>query len=517
MMVEQPVNRLIPIGYYVGLVIIGLGGLHLLPMITALIYLEWNILIDFVISFSILIIIGVILAGFCGQKARTQKLGWGEGMTVTAISWIAGMLLCAIPYYLSGQYLSFLDACFDVMSGFTTTGLVLIQDMDHTSNAVNMWRHILTFVGGQGMIVLALTFLVKGTNGAYKMYVGEGKDERLMPNVVTTARYIWGISLVYLLLGTAVFTSIGIYEGIQPDRAFLHGMWLFMSSWSTGGFAPMSQNILYYHSIWFEIASMVFFIVGSFNFALHYAVINGKRKELIKNIETLSMSVTVTVLTLLIMVGLIRQNIYANVFSLFRKVFYQLISGHTTTGTMTIYARQFHLEWGDLALLAMIVAMLIGGSACSTAGGFKGLRIGIIWNAFRREIRSLGLPESVVVSQKIHHIRDIPLDDTMIRGATLIVIAYMITFTVTTTISLLYGYPLVDAAFEAASVTGNVGLSIGITSASMPEAIKINYIVTMWLARLEFMSIFALLAYVSEKTKGIWNRITISGHKGDSL
>jgi trk system potassium uptake protein TrkH len=506
MMVEKPVNRLIPIGYYVGLVIIGLGALHLIPIFTSLIYGEWIILIDFIISFSVLITIGAVLALFCGKNGQSQKLGWGEGMTVTAISWIAGMVLCAIPYQLSGQYLTFLDACFDVMSGFTTTGMVLIQNVDHTSNGINMWRHLLTFVGGQGMIVLALTFLVKGTNGAYKMYVGEGKDERLMPNVVTTARYIWGISLIYLLLGTVVLSIIGIFEGLLPDRAILHGMWLFMSSWSTGGFAPMSQSVLYYHSVWFELGTMIFFIIGSFNFALHYAVITGKRRELYKNIETMSMMVTVTVLTLLTTIGLIRQNIYSDVLSVFRKVFYQLISGHTTTGTMTIYARQIHLEWGDLALLAMIIAMLIGGSACSTAGGFKGLRIGIIWNSFRSDIRRLGQPESVVVTQKIHHIRDISLDDNTVRSAMLIVIAYIITFTLTTLTGLLCGYPLLDSAFEAASVNGNVGLSIGITQASMPAALKVNYILTMWLARLEFMSILALIAYMSTKVKNIWKK-----------
>jgi trk system potassium uptake protein TrkH len=161
--------------------------------------------------------------------------------------------------------------------------------------------------------------------------------------------------------------------------------------------------------------------------------------------------------------------------------------------------------------------MLIGGSACSTAGGFKGLRIGIIWNGFRREIRSLGQPESVVTSQKIHHIRDIVLDDNMIRGAMLIVIAYMITFTLNTIIGLLFGYPLGDAAFEAASVSGNVGLSIGVTSTSMPDAMKISYLVAMWLARLEFMSILALLAYVSEKGKNLWNKIKMPDRKGGVL
>ncbi len=506
MMIEKPVNRIIPIGYYVGLVIIGLGVLHLIPILTSLLSREWNIVLDFIISFSLSILIGSVLALICAKSAQSQKLGWSEGMIVTAISWFAGMALCAIPYQLSGQYRSFLDACFDVMSGFTTTGLVMIQDLDHTSNGINMWRHVLTFVGGQGMIVLALTFLVKGTSGAYKMYVGEGKDERLLPNVISTARFIWGISLIYLLLGTVTFMIIGLYEGLQPVRALLHGMWLFMSTWSTGGFAPMSQNILYYHSFYFEIGSLVFFIIGSFNFALHYAVISGKRSELLKNIEILSMTATVTVLTLITMIGLIRQNIYANLFSFFRKVFYQLISGHTTTGTMTIYARQFRLEWGDLALAAMIVAMLIGGSACSTAGGFKGLRIGIIWHAFRRDIQRLGQPESFVTTQKIHHIRDIALDDNTARSAMLIVTAYMVTFTITMMTGLFCGYPLVDAAFESASVTGNVGLSIGVTTATMPVILKLNYILTMWLARLEFMSILALFAYMSNKVRNVWRK-----------
>lgn len=506
MMVERPVNRLLPMGYFVGLVILGLGGLHLVPAATALASREWNILIDFIISMSIALLIGSLLILLCGQAAQRQKLSWGESMSVSALSWIIGMFLCAIPYSLSGQYLSYLDACFDVMSGFTTTGLTLIQDMDHTSNGINMWRHLLTFVGGQGMIVMALTFLVKGTNGAYKMYVGEGKDERLMPNVVTTARYIWVISLIYLLIGSVIMTVIGLVQGFTPMRAVLHGIWLFMSSWSTGGFAPMSQNVLYYHSLAFEIGNMIFFIIGSFNFALHYAVLAGKRRELIKNIETMSMSVTASVLTILVLVGLIRQHSYTDFFALFRKAFYQLISGHTTTGNMTIYARQFRLEWGELALLAMIIAMLVGGSACSTAGGFKGLRIGIIWNTFRKEIQRLGQPESVVTSQKIHHIKDISLDETTVRSAMLIVIAYITSFTLTTITGVICGYPLGDAAFEAASVTGNVGLSIGVTSASMPLAMKINYILVMWLARLEFMSTLALVAYVAAKARKTWKK-----------
>jgi trk system potassium uptake protein TrkH len=499
-MIERHVSRLYPICYFIGIVIFGLGLIQMIPLITSLLYGEWDIVYNFMISGSVALLIGGTAMVALG-KYRLARLSWGEGMVVTAGAWFIGMLFCALPYYLSGSYLSYLDSCFDVMSGFTTTGLALIQDMDHLSNGINMWRLLLTFVGGQGMVVLALSFLVKGTNGAYKMYVGEAKDERLMPNAVSTARYIWIISLIYLAVGTIVLWIAGMIAGLSVDRAFLHGLWIFMSAWSTGGFAPMSQSVLYYHSSIYEIVTIIFFLIGSFNFALHYAVLTGRKKELMKNIETISFTVTVTVLTLIATLGLLQLHVYPDAVSMFRKGFYQMISGHTTTGFMTIYAKQFYNEWGDMALFAIIIAMLIGASACSTAGGFKGLRVGIIFNAFKRDVKRMVLPESMVSVQKIHHIKDILLEDNVIRSAFLIVGAYIFTFTLGTLIGMLCGYPFGLSAFESASVTGNVGLSAGLTQASMPVVLKVTYIIMMWLARLEFMSILALGVFIATKVK----------------
>ena len=242
-------------------------------------------------------------------------------------------------------------------------------------------------------------------------------------------------------------------------------------------------------------------MVGSFNFALHYATFTGRRRELVKNVEIISFTVTVTTLTLLTTLGLMKLNVYPDAVAMFRKGFYQLISGHTTTGFMTIYARQFYHEWGDVALFAMVVAMLIGGSACSTAGGFKGLRMGILFAAFRRDVARMAMPESMVSLKRYHHIRDVNLDDGVARSAMLIVLAYIITFTLGTLAGLLYGYPFGMSAFESASITGNVGLSIGLTNPAMPALLKIVYIVIMWLARLEFMSILALGAYILARVK----------------
>ncbi|MCL5072182.1 MAG: TrkH family potassium uptake protein, partial [Actinobacteria bacterium] len=135
------------IGYYVGKVITLLGFIQTIPLITSLIYKEWNIALNFTTNISVSLFIGSLLIIFCNSE-KNRRMDWSHGMIIAASSWLLGMLICAIPYYLSGSYLSYLDACFDVMSGLTTTGLTLIQDLDHVSNGINMWRHILTYLGG---------------------------------------------------------------------------------------------------------------------------------------------------------------------------------------------------------------------------------------------------------------------------------------------------------------------------------------------------------------------------------
>jgi len=277
------------ISYYTGYIVLIVASTMIIPIITSLLFREWNPLLDFIISGGISLIVGAILI-IIGMRAKESKstVQWKHGFAIAALAWIILMILCAIPYRLSGNTKSFLDACFDVMSGFTTTGLALTQDLDHLSNGLNMWRHMLTFIGGQGMVVLALTFLAKEIGGAYKMYVGEGKDIELVPNVKGTARHIWKISMVYLIIGTIALWIAGMAIGLKPVSALLHAFYIFASSWSTGGFAPNTQNIMYYHSVLYETIAMVIFILGSFNFGLHYAIWQGKRREIIKNIEAQS-------------------------------------------------------------------------------------------------------------------------------------------------------------------------------------------------------------------------------------
>lgn len=275
-----------------------------------------------------------------------------------------------------------------------------------------------------------------------------------------------------------------------------------MGGWSTGGFAPQSFNTVYYHSIVFEIVTIVVFVAGSFNFALHWAVWSGRRDEIRRNIETMSFAITLTATVALATWALGRAGIYPDAVALFRKAFYQLASGHTTTGFGTIYSRAFVTQWGPVGMLAVTIAMAIGASACSTAGGIKGLRIGVITKTFIHEVRTVLSPPSAVVVERYHHVRDTILEGSVVRSVLLITVAYMTMYGLLTILGMVYGYDASQALFEGVSAASNTGLSCGVTAPSMPGVMKFVYLLAMWLGRLEFMSVFALVGYVVAAVRG---------------
>jgi trk system potassium uptake protein TrkH len=487
------------IGYYLGKIIIGLGLTMLIPIILGLACAEVNPALDFFISIEISLIFGLLLTKLC---ATEKDLNWMQGMIVVSLSWLVATILGAIPLYLSGHWKSYLDTCFDAMSGFATTGLTLVQDLDHLSLTHNLWRHLIMFIGGQGIVIVALSFFVKGSSGAFRMYVGEARDERILPNVVHTARFIWAVSIVYLILGTLALGVVGILNGMKNINAFFHGACVFMAAFDTGGFAPQSQNILYYHSLPYEVITITIMLLGALNFKLHYYLWRGNFKEIFKNIETRTLFISIMLTFFIVAIGLTKLGTYPEAIVLFRKGFYQLISGHTGTGYMTIYARQFIQEWGNLALVGVICAMGLGGGVCSTTGAIKMLRIGVVFKTLKEDLKRIILPERAVVVQKFHHIKEIFLEDKQARSALLITLAYLGLYGLGAIVGMLFGYPFLESLFESTSAAANVGLSCGITDTTMPALLKITYIIQMWAGRLEFMSVFTLIGFLVAAIKG---------------
>lgn len=501
MLLKPTVRDLKIIGYYIGILTISIGVLMFVPIATGLLLGEYERAIDFIIGMSLTLIFGFLLMG---ATEKTMDLTWIQGLIVVSMTWLLAMFFGAIPLYLSGHYLQFVDALFDAMSGFTTSGLALIQDLDHASNTVNMWRHLMMFIGGQGIAVVGLTFLVRlpGAGGAFEMYAGEGREERVLPHVSQTSRFIWKISIVYLVVGTMMLFFTFFYEGLSRDRSFLHALWVFMAAFDTGGFTPQSQSILYYHSALVENVTIILMVAGGLSFGLHYLIWNRKTSEIRKNIETVTWFISILLLTLIVYIGLSQSNIFGDSSILYRKGFYQLISAHTGTGYMTVYPTEFITGWAPLSLLAVILAMGLGASASSTAGGIKMLRIGIIIKFIKHEITKLALPESAVVVEKYHLLKDLVLQDKLVKTSFLIFTLYIASYVGGTLVIMLFGYPMNQALFESTSTAANVGLSSGVTSAGMPDTIKTVFILQMWSGRLEFISVFAIMGLLISAIRG---------------
>jgi len=295
---------------------------------------------------------------------------------------------------------------------------------------------------------------------------------------------------------------VGIANGMKPVNAFFHGVCIFMAAFDTGGFAPQSQNLLYYHSLLFEVITVVIMLLGAINFNLHYHLWTGNRREIWKNVETRTLCITVLLTFLITLIGLNQVGSYPHALIMFRKGFYQVISGHTGTGYMTIYARQFINDWGDLALAGLICAMALGGGTCSTTGGIKMLRLGIVVKALQQDLKRIILPERAVIQQRMHHLKESFLEDKQVRAALLITVAYLALYGIGALVGMFYGYPFLDSLFESTSAAANVGLSCGITVSGMPMGLKLTYIVQMWVGRLEFMTVFTLIGFFIAAIKG---------------
>jgi len=365
-----------------------------------------------------------------------------------------------------------------------------------------MWRHLLSFAGGQATVVIALTFLVGSSPGGSPRYVGEGGDGQLLPDVVRTARAVLLVSLVYLAVATPVLWIVLVASGQSVARGFLHALWMFMSAWSTGGLAPQSSNAYYYHSMLFEAVTVAIFLAGSISFALHWAVWSGRRGEVWRSIETVSFTVTMTIAVLATAAGLMRLGVYPDLMASLRKILYQVMSGHTTTGLSTIYPRAFVRQWGPLAMLGISFAMAIGASTASTAGGIKGMRVGLAFKGLVLDVRRALLPGRTAVVVQWHHLRPRVLDGGAVSSAMLIILLYIATYAVGALAGMLYGYPPIEALFDAVSAGSNSGLSCGITAPAMPAVLKVVYLLEMWAGRLEIVGVIILGGYTVSLLRG---------------
>ena len=476
---------------YVGIVLIALGLSMSLPLVVSVVAGEWSGALRFFLSACITAGVGNLL--YFTLRSR-RRITWNQGLVIVALTWFFAMLFAALPLYLSGHYASFLDACFESMSGLTTTGRTLVHDLDHMADGGAFSRLCMHFMGGQCIVILVLTYFVAGTGAAVQMYTGEAR-ESIMPNVVESSRFIWKVSVTYLVAGTLALGICLLAEGMAPVRSFFQACCLFMAGFDTGGFTPQALSVGYYHSLPVELITLVFIFLGMTNFAVQYEVWRGRPGELVKNMELRVMFTIMLMLISLVLASLVRADVFASFGAYLRRGAYHAISAQSTTGFSTIPSQHIGQRWGDLALYTIAMAMLLGGCVCSTSGGIKAFRIGIIAKEIRLKMKKSLSPVSAVVVERFHHIRELTMTDVMVRTVMHITILFVLLFLLGMTVALLYGYDLSTAMFESASAGGNSGLTTGVVDYRMPALLKVVIIFQMWAGRLELLAVVVMIAY----------------------
>jgi len=485
------------IAFYLGRIMWVLAATGLLPMAVAIIEQEWQPLGWFATMSGVAAVLAAVTERFRARSKRTLR--WGDGMVVVALTWLLVPAVGAIPFLLSGHFGDGLDAFFESMSGFTATGLTVMSDIDHNAVSMTVWRQTTQFLGGQGIVLAALSVFAGG--GILALYHGEARDERVFPSVRSTARFIWLVSLWHGVLGISALWLIAyLHLGFEPGRALLHAYSIFIAAFDTGGFSPMSTSLAYYRSLSIELVTMWLMLAGTLSFGVHYALWRGPRNVL-KNLETKTMTASVLAVSALVFIGLIVAGSYGDVGSLVRRGFFQVLSAHTSTGFATVSTPDL-AAWGGLAFAAIATAMALGGMGSSTSGGVKALRVGLTLKTLASTIREVLLPEHSVIRQSFHQNGTKQLTPRLAQSVMAVSLLFVALYLFGAMVGTAYGFSLQDALFESVSAAGTVGLSVGITGPGMPVGLQLTYIVLMWAGRLEFIALFALAGFLISTVAG---------------
>lgn len=485
------------IAHYLGALILLVGAAMLIPLAVACVMQDWQIAFHYLIGIGTALIVGSILRMF---KIAPSRLDRRQAIAVTGLAWIVAAVIAAIPLWLSGHYVSFLDAFFEGVSGITATGLSMIQDVDHLSTADNMWRFCLQFIGGQGVVVIALS-LGLFAKGGPSLYNAEGRDEHVLPGIKQTARFIWTFSFMVISAGTIILMIVAMVIGIEPLRAFFHGLWITIGSYDTGGFNPQSTSMMYYHSWAFEVFAMLLMFLGAINFTLYGEIRKGRWVEVFKNIETKTLALWTTFMVAIFIAALCAGEYLTDYSALLRRGIFTIVSATTNSGYQVLTNNQMTTMLTSGAFFMIALAMSIGGSAGSTAGGIKAMRVGIIVKAIVAKIKSVLSPDSARITSTYYHAGKRPLTNELVSSAMVIAALYVITYIVGALVGIAAGYDAIPAIFESISATSNAGLSSGIIAPEAPVFMKVVYILQMWMGRLEFLTLLALLVSIFVSVK----------------
>ncbi|MFO7992457.1 MAG: TrkH family potassium uptake protein [Thermoplasmata archaeon] len=462
--------------------------LLLVPLIFAFIYGESATYRPFLISSAVSAVAGTILR-FVPTEAHFERKH-AIGLVVT--SWPVVSLPSALPFYLSGTAPTYLDAFFEAISGWTTTGLTTIGgNADLFYHSINFWRNFMQYAGGLGIIIMGIIVLVplRDWETTSELAVAAGRKYRIVPSLRNTIKII---ALMYLgLLG--ISTVLFYLAGMGPFDAVNHAM----AGLSTGGFSTRGGSLGAYGSNLITVVSLPVMILGNTNFVLIYFLLTKRWKKYLDDVETKVFWITFIVLNAILIFWFASRGVgYSNSLD----VIFMITSALTTTGWSTVPAAAVFLQWAPLALMFIIIAMLFGANSSSTGGGIKAFRVGLMAKSIIWRIEKVVLPDSVVLKRRYTHLKNKMINDDEINHLYTFITIYFIVLISSFFIFIIFGHPILTSFYEVTSAIGTVGLSSGLTNTALNPVLKIILCINMWLGRIEVLPLLYFIGYVKGRS-----------------
>jgi len=466
----------------IGILIIFLGISMVFALLWGIYYQDGSVQ-PLLRSLEITLLSGFLLYLF-SRSPKTDYISHKEGMAIVTIGWIVVGFFGALPFYIGGTFDLFVDAYFESVSGFTTTGSSVMTNIESVAKGLLFWRSLIQWIGGMGIIVLSvaiLPFLGVGGMQLYKAEVPSPVPDKLKPRVRDTAMILWK---VYALISLAQVILL-MFGGMDLFDSICHTF----TTMPTGGFSPKNASVAHYNSTYIDMVINFFMLVAGINFALHYQLLRGKPLVFWKDSECRFFLVTV-----LILVAIVSLNIYGSVYQSIAQALrygsFQVISILTTTG----YATADYEQWPAFSQLVLLLCMFIGASAGSTGGGMKCLRVMLYLKYCYRELFSLIHPHSVTQIK----IQGKPVPEDVMRSVLGFMGLYTGLFALSAVLLAWLGVDLVTAIAAVAATLGNIGPGLGMVGpvdnfAQIPYLGKWLLVWCMLLGRLEIYTVIILL------------------------
>ncbi len=463
--------------FTLGILQIILGIFMLIPVMVQFVYNQLDS--SFFGSSIVTIIFGTLF--FLSNLDHDKRLNLQQSFLLTALSWLSIALFGSLPFVFSNVEFSFTNAFFESMSGITTTGSTIIPNLESIPKGILFWRAILQWLGGIGVIVMAITLMPIMNVGGMQLFQISNNDssEKILPKSKEIA-----LRLIYIYSGLTALCALS-YKilGMNIFDSLTHSM----TTIATGGFSNYNDSIGFFNSISIEISAMIFIILGSLPFIAYIKFLSGNNKILISDVQikTFIKIIIFSIIILSVYLSFVNPN-QINL----RSIFFNVISILTGTG----YVNAQYDNWGSFPIILFLALMFIGGCAGSTTCGIKIFRIQILYSFIVNQLKKIIYPKGIFVLKYDQN----PVDNKFISSIISFIYLYLVIFFTITALLSLSGLDFITAISGAATSISNVGPGLGSiigpngNFSSLPDISKWILSLGMILGRLELFAILVL-------------------------